>query len=761
MTTDRTVPVIVKRVHPFGVFVQLEDGREGYIRRRELSWDGDVEPQNVVAEGDRIKAVVVKPASPGKLMELSLKRTLPDPWEIFLRQHHEGEIVSGTVKSLMPFGVFVEVAPGVQGLVPLRELAPWEVKAPEEVVWIGDDVEAVITRLEPGERRLSLSIRAWIRQLDEQLVAAHLRQSHAAPISVAEQLALSPEEILRGLEGETAAGEAVSPQELRQVGQVLVVDDDKTVRQQLAGWLCRQGCPANAVGTPAAAWKRIHQHDYRLLIIDIDLPPGDGLALARQIKAEQNNIHIVVMSAADLIEKRIAEIEQLGVMGVLVKPLDLEEIHHLLARIARGEPPARLTTQAHIAAEPRGATAFRDWLAAMRTDASLEGQLRAGLERLREVAQAEAGIIFRMDPLSGTISIVAQVGTLAPAEEKLYALKDSPVRDVIREGERVLEENAPQSADKFRKLLEALPFESCVGVPIEAGGETHHALFLFHRDPSRFSQYRLRDALAAANLFGAAIERDALEERARALNQLLVAGQLAAGMGHEIYNKISGLELSLRNLLSDYQQLGHRNPQLGDSREYREIARAQEALLELAMDMKRTVGLFQQLMRADTVQELDVNQVVESAVTSLQPTARRLGVRIETGLMPNLPRTAGSAVQLRQVFLNVMLNAAQQMDLKPESSKVLRITTACQVPGTPRPILVRFSDAGPGIHKQLWDKIFVLGFSTRPGGTGLGLFIARTLVESLGGAIAVERSVVPIGTTFRVELPAVRMEVGR
>lgn len=760
MTTDQIVKVTVKRVRPFGVFVGLPDGSEGYIRRRELSWDGDVEPQDVVAEGEQLEAVIVKPASLGKLMELSLRLAQPDPWGAFVRQHREGDIVAGTVKSLMPFGAFVEVAPGVQGLVPLRELAPWQVKAPEEVVWIGDDVEAVITRLEPAERKMSLSIRARLRQLDRQLAEEHLSQSRPSQVSVAEQLVLSPEEILRALEG-TLADEAVTPQELRQIGRVLVVDDHTEVRQQLAGWLRRRGCPADAVGTPTAAWQRIHQRDYGLLIIDIDLPQGDGLALARQIKAEKNTMPIAVMSAADLIEKRIAEIEQLDWAGILVKPLDLDEVRHLLARIARGEPPVRLTVRPRIAAEPRGAAAFRDWLAALQSDASLEGRLRAGLERLREAAQAEAGIIFHMDPLAGTVSIVAQVGTLALAEDKLYALKDSPVRDVILEGERILEENASKAVDRFRKLLEALPFESCVGVPIEVGGETHHALFLFHRDPARFSQYRLRDALAAANLFSAAIERDALEERARALNQLLLAGQLAAGMGHEIYNKISGLELSLRNLLSDYQQLGRREPHLGDSRDYREIARAQEALLELVMDMKRTIGLFQQLMRADVEQELDVNQVVESAVTSLQPTTRRLGVRIETELNPNLPRTAGSAVQLRQVFLNVMLNAAQQMVLKPESNKVLRITTAYQNTSTSRPILVRFSDAGPGIHRQLWDKIFALGFSTRPGGTGLGLFIARILVEALGGAIMVERSVIPIGTTFRVELPAVRTEVGR
>lgn len=70
------------------------------------------------------------------------------------------------------------------------------------------------------------------------------------------------------------------------------------------------------------------------------------------------------------------------------------------------------------------------------------------------------------------------------------------------------------------------------------------------------------------------------------------------------------------------------------------------------------------------------------------------------------------------------------------------------------PIKLRFTDRGPGIHRQLWEKIFELGFSTRPSGSGLGLLTARSLVEPLGGRICVERSVVPISTTFLVELRA-------
>jgi signal transduction histidine kinase len=120
-----------------------------------------------------------------------------------------------------------------------------------------------------------------------------------------------------------------------------------------------------------------------------------------------------------------------------------------------------------------------------------------------------------------------------------------------------------------------------------------------------------------------------------------------------------------------------------------------------------------------------------------------------------LPGIAGDGLELQQVFLNIMLNAIHQMNLKPNKGKVLTVTTAYQ-DQEKRPIKIRFSDTGPGIHRRLWERIFDLGFTTRLGGTGQGLYIARSLVESLDGKIQVERSAILIGATFLVELPVIQ-----
>jgi two-component system sensor histidine kinase AtoS len=190
--------------------------------------------------------------------------------------------------------------------------------------------------------------------------------------------------------------------------------------------------------------------------------------------------------------------------------------------------------------------------------------------------------------------------------------------------------------------------------------------------------------------------------------------------------------------------------------EFSKIGQATGQLLDVALDLKDTVELFRELIRAEHEEEVNANDVVERVVQLLRPTARRLRVRIEMDLAPKLPLANGSSVRLQQVFANLLLNALQHVTLKMEKwtngHGIVRVSTTCEAVRD-RPIRVRFTDNGPGIHHQLWERIFALGFSTRSEGTGLGLFIARNLVESMDGKVIVERSAIPMGTTFRVELP--------
>jgi signal transduction histidine kinase/DNA-binding response OmpR family regulator/predicted RNA-binding protein with RPS1 domain len=746
----------VEQILPFGIFVRLEDGTRAYIRRRELSWARDVEPSKLVSLGQELAAVVIDPGGVDRSVELSHKVTLPDPWGEFTRRFQERSVVTATVKNLIPSGAFVQIVPGVDGFIPLAELAPWTVEGPEEVVWVGDDVEAVITRLDPTRRKVWLSIRQRLEQLS--LVDSfmeRLRQKAKAE----GQAEPSPEEVESTPEERSLAGEELQPCKMAQLGQILVVDDHDEVRLPLVEWLCRQGCPAEGAKTAVEAIKKFQQQPYGLVLVDLVLPEVDGLALIRQLRANRYTPSVAVMSIPEWIRERFGEIQKLGVVGVFVKPLDLEEVQWFLIRLARGETLMPLGESPIAVATSSEHRPFQKLGGVMRSGQLLAERLRSGLEHLLELTQAEVAIVFHLNPISQEVSIVAQAGQAVLNLAAIYSLVDSPVKDVIREGGLVWENHVSgRVGGRFSKLLNLLPFESCIGVPIQAGGEIHHALFLFHHKPKAFSRYRVRDAQAMATLFSVALESQALEQHIRAVSPFLLSGHLAAGFSHEVYNKMSGLEIQLRNLRTDYERLGGQEAlQPVESSDFAEVGRAVNRLLDVALDLKRTVGLFQELIRAEPEEEVAVNEVVRHAELLLRPIARRHKVRVEMELTSDLPAITGSVVRLQQVFSNVMLNAVQhtarKMEWLPNGRGTLQVMTAWE-PEEDRPIRVRFTDNGSGIHRQLWENIFALGFSTRPGGTGLGLFIARSLVESMGGRILVEQSVIPMETTFLVELPA-------
>ncbi|MCZ7573878.1 MAG: S1 RNA-binding domain-containing protein [Ardenticatenaceae bacterium] len=754
-TINQRVAVTADKLLPYGVFVHLDDGTRACIRRRELSWAGDADPRTLVHAGQRLEATVLDLASPGRIMELSLKATLADPWERIRDEFHVGDVVAGTVRNLVPYGAFVELLPGAQGLVPLDELGREPVERPEHLVWLDDDVEAVVTHIDLRHRKITLSIRQRLKQ--QARVSAVMNtlarpSDETAPPQRTGALSTGGWELTdpggHGREAATADREGIA-----RVGRVLIVDDHREISDPLVAWLRHHGYVADAANQPADALGLSKTHQYGLVLMDLDLSDTDGLTLIRQIMKASDTLRIAVMSSAGWLEERAHEIEALEVVEVFVKPLDLREIDLLLLKIRCGGPLPRWRVAPSAPRTVEEHELFDLLAPGAGRGTSLAERLEAGLAQLLERTQAEIAIIFQQDRTSQAISILATSDTATLAPEALYSLRRSPVRDVIREGDPVVESHISRTAEgRFRKLLDLLPFESCIGVPVEVEGEVHHALFLFHSKPHAFHRDQLRDALISAVLFAALLNREALSRRMQESNRLLLTGQLAAGFGHEMYNKMSGLEIQLRNLQADYDRLERERYVLTGPVEFKEAGHKIDRLVEAARDLHATAELFQRLMRSDAPHASDVNLVVQRAATLLRPMARRCRIQILFEPDPALAR--GNAIHLQQVFLNIMLNAIQHTAVKSRDSGTLEITVACNPHDPTVPLKVRFTDTGPGIHKQLWEKIFALGFSTRSDGTGLGLYVARSLVASLQGRITVEHSTIPVGTVFLVELPA-------
>src|SRR6266571_3337598 len=153
----------VTNVTDYGAFVELEEGVEGLVHVSEMSWSKKVKnPSKVVSPGDAVEAIVSDVNPEARRISLSLKDTLPDPWETVVSKYSIGSRVSGKVRNLTDFGAFVEIEEGVDGLVHVSDMS-WtkRIKHPSEVLKKGDDVEAVITSIDQENRRISLSIKEF------------------------------------------------------------------------------------------------------------------------------------------------------------------------------------------------------------------------------------------------------------------------------------------------------------------------------------------------------------------------------------------------------------------------------------------------------------------------------------------------------------------------------------------------------------------------------------------------------------------------
>jgi small subunit ribosomal protein S1 len=143
---------------PFGVFVEVEPGLEGLIHISELSWTKRPKhPSEVVKEGDEVEAVVLRLDPAERRLSLGLKQTQPDPWQQLVEKYPPGTVVKGKVTGVTDFGVFVELEPGMEGLVHVSELDHARVENPAALFKKGDEMEVVVLNIDPVEQRISLS----------------------------------------------------------------------------------------------------------------------------------------------------------------------------------------------------------------------------------------------------------------------------------------------------------------------------------------------------------------------------------------------------------------------------------------------------------------------------------------------------------------------------------------------------------------------------------------------------------------------------
>src|SRR5437660_714170 len=183
----------VSSIVNFGAFVDL-GGVDGLVHVSELSWRHVDHPSEVVQVGQEISVEVLDVDLTRERVSLSLKNTQEDPWRAFARQNHPGDIVQGTVTKLVPFGAFVKVAEGIEGLVHISELAERHVELPEQVVSLGQEVSVKVIDVDLDRRRISLSMKQALG--GQPAPASEIEREEAstpAPVQAGPDIAAEPD----------------------------------------------------------------------------------------------------------------------------------------------------------------------------------------------------------------------------------------------------------------------------------------------------------------------------------------------------------------------------------------------------------------------------------------------------------------------------------------------------------------------------------------------------------------------------------------
>ena len=227
------------------------------------------------------------------------------------------------------------------------------------------------------------------------------------------------------------------------------------------------------------------------------------------------------------------------------------------------------------------------------------------------------------------------------------------------------------------------------------------------------------------------------------INRVTTMGELAASLAHEISQPISG---AMTNANVGLRKLAGDNPNLDEVR---------GALARTARDAQRAADIIGRIRLQfekgpPNRVRLDMNEILPETVALLRDQAMRYDISVRTELVAALPQIVGDRVQLQQVAMNLIVNSIEAMkDVDGIREMVIRSKRAEN-----DEILVSFTDTGIGLPPQLAEQIFDPFFTTKPHGTGMGLRISRSIVESHGGRLWAERAT-GRGATFQFTLPAV------
>lgn len=521
---------------------------------------------------------------------------------------------------------------------------------------------------------------------------------------------------------------------------ILVVDDEPGIALLCKRILSRAGYDVTSETDPRAAIELLQHTHVDLLLVDIRMPEVDGFDVISRAQMVQPDAATLVMTGFGTVETAIRALRQ-GVDGLLLKPFNkseelLQAVQQALADNQRKRDTARVVALRPLfnVTETLFAETDRDKLLELIVNAICEHLHCSNVAYYQVEAER--------------VSMVAQRGNVFQLEENNFATQ--LIRRVDADGDPiVINATGPGEADA-QELLSTLGLGAAILIPV-ARSNLHSVLFAA-RDasgaarPFRGSDLELFFVLARQAVV--AMENARLYEDLRAYvrrvedsqeallraEKMAAAGRLTASIAHEVNNPLQ----SVQNCL---HLAGREDMPAEKRKEYFDLAQAE--LERLMKTMHRMLDFYRP--GAIRMEQVDILELLHHVLSlaSQQLSQRRIDVKKK--LPKVLPPIFAVSGQIQQVFLNLILNS---LDAMPNGGE-LKVGARALEHG----VEVTFEDTGPGIPESRRRDIFEPFFSTKDGGTGLGLTVSYNIVTAHGGTLDLVNGREP-GACFRLFLPS-------
>ena len=713
---------VVKHI-PQGLSVQLPDGQSGIVRIRNVSWDKTeimnwTENFPVGWSGDAL----LLPSQKDGCIELSIRLVDKDPWDDFSYGFREEQVYEGVVTSVVHYGAFVEITPGLTGLLHKSRLQ----RPPMELFWPGDKILVTVSKVNQTKRKISLKI-AQIPSLSDKkteraLIPIHLRTTGS--------------DIEKILSSEY------------QRKHILVVENEPSQANALSGWLHRLNQRVDVVESAELAIDFLEKVQPEIALVDIGLPKMSGTDLTEHLLKNYPNVQVINVTDWAHASSIMETLENLQMRGasLLLKPLLPEDLVPFL--LHNQEKRKNIPEQSE-------SVFLRETTLPNMLNLDVNKKIQLLLEKCKTHLGFEQATLFSFEEKNRQITVIESFGDALTSRKAIPYLIYSPVRDVV-EGKKliVVGQIDQMEASRFRYLIEFYPsVMSCIGIPVPSETSSKYALFVLDKKRQEITYEQQLYAEGISLAIGTVLDQQKIKEKFVLMQRTALIGHLTRTMMHEINNLIGPLLYSADTLKQSLSKCDMPPNEL-------DCKAIQEDVAEIQQDIRKVINttkIFGRIVSKGKREILRVDEILEECISLLYDISDRSNVDFRFSPPDGLIIVRSQAVVLEQIFLNVLLNAAQQIsDLRPETGGWVKIdmelVSKKKLGHTCR---ITIQDNGPGIHVSLWEKVFEVGFTTRADGSGIGLYISRNLMTDIGGKILVSSSYILGGTSFVLEFPVI------